>query len=227
MLAAHLPRQPLRRVALAVVLRRTIALHDGLRRQKEDLALRRVHHHRARHWMTGRDPPVAVMRPAAVLAMHARRGEAPHLIDREQRVTVQPNQSLQSLDALLRPNHPREGRAQRRIARRTLNPVQAPGFALIVSSVLASRSNRSSDGDISPNTTSPDSTYSLRLNPRPDTGSSTSSQHVRTTRSSPGASPRPLLGHDCSHVTGEIMTMILNFRSIYLCKHFLLIPPTL
>ena len=39
MLAAHITQQALRRIALAVVLRRPVALHDGLRREGEDLAL--------------------------------------------------------------------------------------------------------------------------------------------------------------------------------------------
>ena len=79
------------------------------------------------------------------------------------------------------------GRRQRRVAGWRSMPSNRLRFALTTSSVLASRSNCSSDGYCSPNIANPDIRYSARHSPRLDTGSSISSKQARTSRNRPGA----------------------------------------
>ena len=59
-------------------------------------------------------------------------------------------------------------------------------FLRMVSLVLESASKVSSEGYFNANTAKPDINESLRVNCRPRTGSSMSSKHERTARSSPG-----------------------------------------
>ena len=137
-LAAHVAQQPFRRVAFAVVLLRPVALHNRLRRQREDLALVWMHQHRAQHLMGVRRAAVAMVLLAAVRTMHVRGGEVSGPVHRQQIVPVQTGEPLQPLPPLqprkhalehraqLSRVHRIETRAQRRVARCALNPVQPP-----------------------------------------------------------------------------------------------------
>ena len=228
MLAAHIHQHPLRRIALAVVLRRTITLHDGLGRQGEDLALLGMHHHRAQHLVVIRDVTVLVVLLAAVLAMHARRGEVPRPVDREQIVPVQPGEPLQTLAALQRREYPLECRAQlprvdlveplaqRRVARRALDAVQSLQIRphrLVGARIAVEPKQRRV---LQPEHRKP--RHQTIAQVEPATGHRVlelvearphPAQQSRCTQRPSQSLP----GHDCSPITGEILAIMLNSRS--------------
>ena len=105
MLAAHIAQQPFRRVALAVVLARPIALQDRLGRQGQHYSVLRMHQHRTQHLMIVRRAAIAVMLLATALAMHIRRGEVARPIDREQIMPVHTGEPFQCLAALQQREH--------------------------------------------------------------------------------------------------------------------------
>ena len=227
-LAAHILEHALRRVALAVVLRRTIALHDGLGRQGEDLALLGMHHHRAQHLVVIRDVTVLVVLLAAVLAMHARRGEIPRPVDREQVVPVQPGEPLQTLAALQRREYPFERHAQlprvhlveplaqRRVARRALNPVQSLQIRphhLVGACIAVELKQRRI---LQPEHRKPRHQTIAQAEPARGhrvlelvEGLAHPAQQPRCAQ----CLPQPPLGHVDSPIAGEIMAIMLNSRS--------------
>ena len=136
MLTAHIGQQPLRGVALAVVLPRPVALQNRLRRQGKHLPLLRMHQHRAQQLMVIRGPPIPVAFLAATIAMHLRGGEIPRAVHTQQVMTAQAGEPLQALAPLKRREHalerpPQHARVhliepfpQRRVRRRPSDPVQ-------------------------------------------------------------------------------------------------------
>ena len=227
-LAAHILKHALRRGALAVVLRRTIALHDGLRRQGEDFALLGMHHHRAQHLVVIRDVTVLVVLLAAVFAMHARRGEVPRPVDREEVVPVQPGEPLQTLAALQRREYPFERHAQlprvhlveplaqRRVARRALNPVQSLQIRphhLVGACIAVELKQRRI---LQPEHRQPRHQTIAQAEPARGhrvlelvEGLAHPAQQPRCAQ----CLPQPPLGHVDSPIAGEIMAIMLNSRS--------------
>ena len=200
-LAAHILEHALRRGALAVVLRRPVTLHYRLRRQGEDLALLGMHHHRTQHLVVVRDVPVLVVLLAAVLAVHARRGEIPRPVHREQVVPVQPGEPRKPLAALQLSEHALEhtaqlarvhlveSLAQRRVARRALNPVQSLQIRPhhLVGACIAVELKQRRILQPEHRTQAPTSDNRSGGTCDADTGSSSLSKDLRTPRSSPGA----------------------------------------
>ena len=228
MLAAHILQQPLRRIALAVVLRRPVALHDGLGRQRKDLALLGMHHHRAQHLVGVGDASVSVVLLAAVLTMYARRGEVAGGVDREQIVPAQAGEPLQPLAALeLREHalehttqlpgvHRVESLAPRRVARRALNPIQALQIhphPLVGARIAVELKQRRI---LQPEHRQPRHQTITQAEP------ATAHRVVDLVEARPHHAQQPRcaqclpqqpLGHDDSPITGEIMAIMLNSRS--------------
>ena len=100
MLTPYLRQQPLRRIALAVVLFRPVCLHDRFRWQGNNLLALWVNQYGTQHLMIVGDTTTPVILLAAVIAVYRLRGEIPRPIHGQQ-VLPRPAELLQSLAPLL------------------------------------------------------------------------------------------------------------------------------
>ena len=108
MLPPHVPQQPLRSVALAVVFLCPICAQNRLRRQRKHLPVFRMHQHRTQHLVVIRDGAVPAAFLATLRATYTCRGMIARAVHRQQ-VVVQPGEAHQPLTALQGREHALEG----------------------------------------------------------------------------------------------------------------------